>query len=71
MAIELPVVTTDTEYWHAGCYVEEICAKPQFPNFIFECGVLFTGTVANPVNNREKTLCHCPKEYCKYGQKGK
>nr|POF20509.1 pectinesterase/pectinesterase inhibitor u1 [Quercus suber] len=36
MATELPVVTTDPKYWHAGCYVEEICAKPQFLNFISE-----------------------------------
>ena len=42
MVTELPVVTSDTEYWHAGCYMEEICAKPQFPKFILECGVLFT-----------------------------
>ena len=68
MTTELLVVTTDTEYWHAGCYVEEMYAKSQFLNFIFECGALFTSTVAKPVNSREKTLCHCPKEY---GQKGK
>ena len=28
MANEIPVVTTDTEYWHAGCYMEEVYAKP-------------------------------------------
>ena len=28
MATEIPVVTTDTEYWHAGCYMEELYAKP-------------------------------------------
>ena len=27
MATELLVVTTDTEYWHASCYVEEIYAS--------------------------------------------
>ena len=54
MATELPVVTTDTEYWHAGCYMEKICAKPQFLKFIPECDVLFTGTVAKPVNSREQ-----------------
>ena len=56
LATELPVVTTDTEYWHAGCYMEEICAKPQFLKFIPECGVIFTGMVAKPVNSREQ-LC--------------
>ena len=30
MAIELLVVTTDTEYWHAGCYVEKIYASLSF-----------------------------------------
>ncbi|KAF3960140.1 hypothetical protein CMV_015120 [Castanea mollissima] len=54
MATELLVVTTDTEYWHASCYVEEICAKPQFLKFISECSTLFTGTVAKPVKNREQ-----------------
>ena len=54
MATKLPVVTTDTEYWHAGCYMEEICAKPQFLKFIPECGVFFTGMVAKPVNSREQ-----------------
>ena len=54
MATELPVVTTDTEYWHVGCYMEEICVKPQFLKFIPECDVLFTGTVAKPVNSREQ-----------------
>ena len=54
MATELPVVTTDTEYWHTGCYMEEICAKPQFLKFIPECGVFFTGMVAKPVNSREQ-----------------
>ena len=71
MATELPMVTTNTEYWHASYYMEEICAKPQFLNFISECGVLFTSTVAKLVNIREKTLCRCPKEYSKCGQKGK
>ena len=28
MATEIPVVTTDTEYWHAGCYMEELYVKP-------------------------------------------
>ena len=28
MATEIPVATTDTEYWHAGCYMEELYAKP-------------------------------------------
>ena len=28
MANEIPVMTTDTEYWHAGCYMEEVYAKP-------------------------------------------
>ena len=54
LATELPVVTTDTEYWHAGCYMEEICAKPQFLKFIPEWGVFFTGMVAKPVNSREQ-----------------
>ena len=54
LTTELPVVTTDTEYWHAGCYMEEICAKPQFLKFIPECGVFFTGMVAKPVNSREQ-----------------
>ena len=54
MATKLPVVTTDTEYWHAGCYKEEICAKPQFLKFIPECGALFTDMVAKPVNSREQ-----------------
>ena len=67
MATELPVVTTDIEYWHPGCYMEEICTKPQFLKFIPECDALFTGTVAKPVNNREQ-LYHYPKEYHKYDQ---
>ena len=71
MATELPMVITDIEYWHASCYVEEICAKPQFLNFISKCDALFTCMVAKPVNIREKSLCRCPKEYSKYGQKGK
>ena len=54
MATELPVVTTDTEYWHVGCYMEEICVKPQFLKFNPECGALFTGMVAKPVNSREQ-----------------
>ena len=54
MATELPVVTTDTEYWHAGCYMEEIYAKPQFLKFNPECSALFTGMVAKPINSREK-----------------
>ena len=54
MATELPVVTTDTEYWHAGCYMEEICGKPQFLKFISKCGALFIGTVAKPVNSRDQ-----------------
>ena len=28
MATDFPLVTTDTEYWHAGCYMEELYAKP-------------------------------------------
>ena len=48
------MVTIDTEYWHAGCYMEEICAKPQFLKFISECGALFTDMVAKPVNSREQ-----------------
>ena len=51
---ELPLVTTDTEYWHAGCYMEEIYAKPQFLKFIPECGALFTCMVAKPVNSKEQ-----------------
>ena len=54
MATELPVVTSDTEYWHAGCYMEEICAKPQFLKFIPECGALFIGIVAKPINSGEQ-----------------
>ena len=54
MATELPVVTTDTEYLHASCYMEKICAKPQFLKFIPEFGALFTGMVAKPVNSREQ-----------------
>ena len=54
MATELPVVTTDTEYWHAGCYMDEICAKPQFLKFVPECSALFTGMVAKLVNSREQ-----------------
>ena len=54
MATELLVVTTDTEYWHAGYYEEEICAKPQFLKFIFECSALFTSMVAKPINSREQ-----------------
>ena len=54
MATELPVVTTDTEYWHAGYYEEEICTKPQFLKFIFECSALFTSMVAKPVYSREQ-----------------
>ena len=54
MATELLVVTTNTEYWHAGCYMEKICAKPQFLKFIPECGALFTNMVAKPVNSREQ-----------------
>ena len=53
MATELPVVTIDTEYWHAGCYMEEICVKSQFLKFIPGCGALFTGIVAKPLNSRE------------------
>ena len=56
MAIELPVVTTDTEYWHDGCYMEKICAKPHFLKFIPESGALFTGMVAKPVNSREQLI---------------
>ena len=52
MATELPVVTTDTEYWHAGCYMEKICAKPQFLKFIPECGALFTCMVAEPASKQ-------------------
>ena len=51
---ELLLVTTDIEYWHAGCYMEEICAKPQFLKFIPECSALFTGMVAKPVNSTEQ-----------------
>ena len=54
MATELPVVTTDTKYWHAGCYMEEIYAKPQFLKFNPECSALFTGMVAKPINSREQ-----------------
>ena len=54
MATELPVVTTDTEYWHVGCYMEEIYAKPQFLKFVLECGALCTGMVAKPVNSKEQ-----------------
>ena len=54
MATELPVVTTDTEYWHAGCYMKKICAKPQFLKFIPKSGALFTRMVAKPVNSREQ-----------------
>ena len=54
MATELLVVTTNTEYWHAGCYMEKICAKSQFLKFILECGALFTSMVAKPVNSREQ-----------------
>ena len=54
MATEFPVVTTDTEYWHAGCYMEEICTKPQFLKFILECDALFIGMVAKPLNSREQ-----------------
>ena len=54
MATKLPVVTTDTEYWHVGCYMEEIYTKPQFLKFVLECGALFTGMVAKPVNSREQ-----------------
>ena len=54
MATELPMVTTDTKYWYAGCYMEEICSKPQFLKFIPEWGVFFTGMVAKPVNSREQ-----------------
>ena len=54
LATELPVVTTDTEYSHVGCYMEEICVKPQFLKFNPECGALFTGMVAKPVNSREQ-----------------
>ena len=52
MATELPVVTTDTEYWHASYYMEEICAKPQFLKFIPECGALFTCMVAEPASKQ-------------------
>ena len=54
MATELPMVTTGIEYWHPGCYMEEIYTKPQFLKFIPECGALFTGMVAKPVNSREQ-----------------
>ena len=54
MSTELPVVTTDTEYWHVGCYMEEIYAKPQFLKFVPKCGALFIGMVAKPVNSREQ-----------------
>ena len=54
MATELPVVTTDTEYWHAGCYMEEIYAKTQFLKFVPECSALCTGMVAKPVNSKEQ-----------------
>ena len=54
MATELPVVTTDIEYWHAGYYVEKICAMPQFLKFIFECNTLFTGMVTKLVNSKEQ-----------------
>ena len=54
MATELLVVITDTEYWHAGCYMEEIYDKSQFLKFIPECGALFTSMEAKPVNSREQ-----------------
>nr|POF12459.1 hypothetical protein CFP56_59374 [Quercus suber] len=54
MATELPMVTTDIEYWHTGCYMEEIYTKPQFLKFISECGALFTSIVAKLVNSREQ-----------------
>ena len=54
MATKLPGVTTDTEYWQAGCYMEEIYTKLQFLKFVPECSVLFTGMVAKPVNSREQ-----------------
>ena len=54
MATELPVVTTDTEFWHASYYEEEICAKPQFLKYIFKYSGLFTSMVAKPINNREQ-----------------
>ena len=44
----------DTEYWHAGCYMEEICTKPQFLKFIPECDELFIGMLAKPLNSREQ-----------------
>ena len=54
MATDFPLVTTDTEYWHAGCYMEEIYSKPQFLKFIPESGALFTGMMAKPINSREQ-----------------
>ena len=54
MATELLVVTTDTEYWHASCYMDEICAKSQYLKFILEFGALFTSMVAKPVNSTEQ-----------------
>ena len=61
MAIEVSVVTTDTEYWHVSCYMEEIYAKPQFLKFAPEYGALFTGMVAKPVNSREQFFVNALK----------
>ena len=36
--------------------MEEICTKPQFLKFIPECGALFIGMVAKPVNSREQLI---------------
>ena len=54
METGLPIVTIDTKYEHAGCYMEEIWAKPQFLKFILECDALFTGIVVKPVNRKEQ-----------------
>ena len=49
MATEIPVATTDTEYWHAGCYMEELYAKP-----INSREQLFVITLKNTANMDKK-----------------
>ena len=69
MATKLLVVTTDTEYWHVGCYMEEIYTKPQFLKFVTECGALFTGMVAKLVNSREQFFVIALKNTANMGKK--
>ena len=54
MATEIPVVTTDTEYWHVGCYMEELYAKPI--NGKEQLFVIALKNIANMDKNVNKSL---------------